>query len=93
MLDTWEVVFCSKICGASFFVFLLEYAKLTYFVQLTDAVNFDLGLEIQSLPKCPFLTVFSKTYFPTKVDVLGPWEVSILFRNAWHFFFALYRVP
>ena len=42
-----------------------------YFGQLTAAVNFDLGLEIQ------FLTVFSKIYRPTNVDVLGPWEVSI----------------
>ena len=41
------------------------------------AVKIDLGLEIQSLPKCPFLIVFSKMYRPTKVNVLGNWEVSI----------------
>ena len=52
-------------------------------------MNIDLGLKIKSLPKCPFLNVFSKAYRPTKVDVLG-WEVSILFRNLWRFFFVLY---
>ena len=50
-----------------------------------------MGLEIQSLSKCPFLNVFSKNYCPTKVDVLGNWEVSILFRDLWRFFFVLYR--
>ena len=57
-----------------------------FFAQLTAAVKIDLGLEIQSLPKCPFLTVFSKIYRPTKVNMLGNWEVSILFRNLWRFF-------
>ena len=64
----------------------MEYKD--YFGQLTAAVNLNLGLKIQSLPKCPFLTVFSKTYRPTKVDVLGPWEAGILFRNLWRFFFC-----
>ena len=34
-------------------------------------MKIDLGMEIQSLPKYPFLTVFSKMYRPTKVDVQG----------------------
>ena len=47
-----------------------------------------LGLKIKSLPKCPFLNVYSKTYRPTEVAVLGNWEVRILFRNLWHFLFC-----
>ena len=65
--------------------------KIEYFAQLSAAVKIDLGLDIQSLSKCPFLNVFSKTYRPTKVDVLGNWEVIILFRNSWLFFLASYR--
>ena len=41
------------------------------FFQLTASVKIDLGLEFQFLLKCPVLTVFSKMYGPTKVDVLG----------------------
>ena len=62
-----------------------------YFAQLTAAVKIDLGLEIQSLPKCPFLTVFSKIYCPTKNNVPGNWEISILFRDLCRFFFVLCR--
>ena len=36
------------------------------FSQLTDFVKIDLGLEIQSLLKLSFLTVFSKIYRLTK---------------------------
>ena len=60
------------------------------FSQLSAALKFDLGLKIKSLLKCPFLNVFSKTYHPIKVNVLGNWEFNILFRNLWHFFFVLY---
>ena len=49
-----------------------------YFAQLNAAVKMDLELEIQSLTKCPFLTVFSKIICPTKVNGLGNWEISIL---------------
>ena len=62
-------------------------------LQITASVKIDLVFEIQFLLKCPFLTVFSKIYRPTKVDVLGLWEVSILFRNSWRFFFCLTGVP
>ena len=48
-----------------------------YFAQLSAAVKIDSGLEIQSLPKCLFLNVFSEIYCLTKVDVLGNWDVSI----------------
>ena len=40
-------------------------------------VKIDLGFEIQFLLKCPFLTVFSKIYRLTKVDVLGTWDIYI----------------
>ena len=50
-----------------------------YFAQITASVKIYLGLEIQFMLKCLFLTVFSKVKHPTKVDVLGIWEVSILF--------------
>ena len=51
-------------------------------------MKIDLGLEIQFLLKCPFLTtVVSKIDRQTKVDVIGTWEVSILFYNSWRFFF------
>ena len=60
------------------------------FAKLSAAMKTDLGLEIQSVPKCPFLTVFSKSYRPTKVNVLGNWEVSIFFRNLWRLFFVFY---
>ena len=56
--------------------------------QLSAAAKVQLGLEIQSLLNCPFLTLFSKIYRPTKVDVLGTWEVGICFKNAWPFFFC-----
>ena len=59
-----------------------------YFVQLSAAVKIYFGLEIQSLPKCLFLTVFAKIYCPTKVNLLGNWEVSIFFRNMCRFFFV-----
>ena len=62
-----------------------------YFAQLSAAVKIDLRLEIQSLQKFPFLTVLSKIYHLTKVNVLGTWEVSILFRNLWRFFFVFDR--
>ena len=65
--------------------------KKRYFAQLSAAVKIDLGLEIQSLSKRPFLNVFSKMYCPTNVDVLGNWEVRTLFKNVWRFFFVLYR--
>ena len=65
--------------------------KKDYFVQLTAAVKIYLELEIQSLPKCPLLTVFGKMYCLTKVNVLGNWEVSILFKNVWLFFFCFVR--
>ena len=64
--------------------------KKEYFARLSAAMKIDLPLEIQYLPKCPFLNVFSKIYCPTKVDVLGNWEVSILFRNLLRFFFCFY---
>ena len=41
------------------------------FSLLTASVKTDLELEIQFLLKCSFLTVFSKIYCPTNVDVLG----------------------
>ena len=65
--------------------------KKEQFAQLSAAVKFDFRLEIQSLPKCLFLNVFSITYRPAKVNVLGTWEVSVLFRNLLFFFFVLYR--
>ena len=65
--------------------------KKEYFAQLSAVVKIDFGLEIQSLPKCPFLNVFIRIYRPTKVDVLGNWEVCILFRNLWRFFVCFYR--
>ena len=52
------------------------------------ALKFDMGLKIKSLLKCPFLNVCSKTFRPTKVNMLGNWEVSILFRNLWRSFFV-----
>ena len=60
------------------------------FSQLTASVKIDLGLEIQFLLKCLFLTVFSKIYRPTKVDVLGTWEIGILLRNLWCLFLLGY---
>ena len=42
-------------------------------------MKIDLGLEIQSLLKRPFLTLLSKIYRLTKVDVLGTCKVSIFF--------------
>ena len=49
-----------------------------------------LGLEIQFLLKFSFLTMYSKIYRPTKVDILGTREIGIFFRNSWRFFFVLY---
>ena len=48
--------------------------KKDNFAQLTASVKIGLRLEIQSLLKYPFATVFSKIYRQTKVDVLGTWE-------------------
>ena len=56
--------------------------------QLSAALKVQLEFESQFLLKCPFLIVFSKIYRPTKVDVLGTWEVGILLRNSWRFFFV-----
>ena len=56
------------------------------FARLSAAVKIFSGLEIQSLPKCPFL--FRKIDCLTKVDVLGTWEACILFTNWWCFFFC-----
>ena len=67
------------------------HCGVEYFAQLSAAVKIDLELEIQSLPKCPFLNVFSNIYGLTKVDVLGNWEVNIFFRNLWRLFFVFYR--
>ena len=61
------------------------------FAQLTASVKIYLGLNIQSQLKYSSLNVFIEMYCPTTVDVLGTWEVSILFRNSWCFFFVLYR--
>ena len=49
-------------------------------VCIVAALKMVLGLKIKFLPKCLFLTVFSKTYLPTKVNMLGNWEVSMLWR-------------
>ena len=57
-------------------------------MQLIASVKIDLGFEVQFLLNCSFLTVFSKTYRPTKEDVLGTWEVGILVRNLWRLFFC-----
>ena len=46
-----------------------------------------LGLDIQFLLKCPFLTVFSKIYGLTKVDVQGTWEVIFLLGKFMAFLF------
>ena len=62
-----------------------------YFTQLYASVKTDIKLDIPFLLKCPFRTVFGKIYRPTKSNLLGTWEVSILFRNSWRFFFVLYR--
>ena len=61
-----------------------------YFAQLTASVKIYLGFKIHFLLKCPFLTVFGKIYSLTKVDVLGTWEVTILFRNSGASCFVLY---
>ena len=53
---------------------------------ITASVTVDLVFEIPFLLKFLFLTVFSKIYCPTKEDVLGTWEVIILFINSWRFF-------
>ena len=45
--------------------------KKDYISQLTALMKVDLGFEIQFLLKSPFLTVLSKIYRSTKVDVLG----------------------
>ena len=62
-----------------------------FLAQLGAGLKIDLGLKIKSLPKFRFLNVFSKTYRPTKVKVLGNRKVCIFFRNLWRFFFVLYR--
>ena len=67
--------------------------KKEYCAQLSATLKINLELKIKSQSKYPFLNVFSKTYRPTKVNVLGNWEVSILFRNSWRFFFVLYPGP
>ena len=64
-----------------------------YFAELRAAVKTDLGLESQSPPKWPFLTVFSKTYDPTKIDVLGTLKDSILFQMPHSYFFLSTGVP
>ena len=61
--------------------------------QLSTAGKVQPGLEIQSLLKCLFLTLFSKMYRPTKIDVLSALEVGIFLRNSWRFFFVLCRGP
>ena len=60
------------------------------FFSINCFVKIYFGLEIQFLLKCLFLTVFSKIYRPTKVDMLGAWEVSISLRNSWRFFIPGY---
>ena len=42
---------------------------------------------------CTFLTVFSQIYRPTKVDVLGTWEVNILINNSCRFFCFILGYP
>ena len=55
--------------------------------QLSAAVKVQLRFESQFLLKCPFLIVFSQIYRPTKVDVLGTWDVGILLKKFWRFLF------
>ena len=54
------------------------------------AAKADLGVESQPPPKQPFLTAITKITCPTKVEMLGTWHASILFRNSRPVFF-LYR--
>ena len=64
---------------------------IKFFAQLSVAVKIELGLESHPLAKQPFLTAFCKTHGPTKLEELGTWQASILFRILWPFFFVLYR--
>ena len=50
--------------------------------QKIPAVKIELGWESLSPPKKPF---------STKIDKQSTWQASILLKNPWRFFFALYR--
>ena len=49
-----------------------------YFAQLTASVKIDFGLEMKSLLKCPFLTVFIKIYRPTKLGTFFGFNLGYL---------------
>ena len=53
-------------------------------------MKIELGLESHSPAKRPFLTAFSQTYGPTKIEDLGTCQASTLFRNLGRFFCLLY---
>ena len=84
-----QVLTC--ICYSNEFGYDMCDGFLFSILQLSAALKTDLGIKIKSLQKCPFLNVFSKTYCPTKVNVLGNWEARISFRNFWRFSFVLYQ--
>ena len=52
----------------------MHCARTFIFAQLSAAVMIELGLESQPPPKWLFLTMLSKMYSPTKIDVLGTWQ-------------------
>ena len=54
-------------------------------------MKIEILLESHPPVKLPFLTAFSKTNGRTKIEELGTWQASILFKNPWRFFFVLYR--
>ena len=53
-----------------------------------SVVKVKLGLESQPAPKWPFLTAISKISCPSKIEKLGIWQASILFKKIWRFYFV-----